>query len=331
LIFALLQQRQHGTPLILGLLSITIASDSLQGDAWQLGVGCFTDAAYTEPCDDWVIGNNWNSLQHSRMLETLATTTDNKHWTAYFTNPLREVAQRPNSANPVQFNPSEYYQLFIENLGISENLYGSASLGQPYFVINGAPYPPQPAEDLPTLPGVVLASQPDNSFLCAGSTVGWRDCLMSRTTSQAIINLGVGAGLVKPGASGIQSVTIAKDQNDSNVTRAWNISIYCFADAAYTTPCVDWVMPNAWDSNQAFVATEQATSSLDHKFWTAYFTDPMHERNADGTFPLQFNPAYYYQLRIEDVGWPVGAYGSRAKQEPFWVLEGTPAEATTTP
>ena len=168
------------------------------------------------------------------------------------------------------------------------------------------PLPPPPAP-------FVMASQSDESFLCAPD---WRDCYTGGGPEK-IINLGQGSGL---GNGTIQSVTIAKDETSPFVSQPWIIYLRCYVDAGYTQACPDWLAPNNWNAHQTFVVGEIATSTTDNKHWTAYFTDPSHEQNFDGSFPVRFNAAYYYRLIINDNGWNIGAYGTAT--EPYWVLTG---------
>jgi hypothetical protein len=116
------------------------------------------------------------------------------------------------------------------------------------------------------------------------------------------------------------SVTIAKDETSPNVAFPWNITILCHTNTAHTINCPDWVTPNVFNSNQTHLIREQATSTPDNKYWTAYFTNPAKESNFNGSHPVVFNPAYYYQLVISDGGIPVGVYGTPT--EPYWVLTG---------
>lgn len=159
----------------------------------------------------------------------------------------------------------------------------------------------------------IIAQQNDESNLC---TPDWHTCFTDGS-SQRIIQLGQGSAL---GDGSILSVTIAKDETSPFVSNPWIISILCYTDAVRTQTCPDWVTPNSWNGFQTHLITEFATTTTDNKYWTAYFTDPTHETNADGSFPVTFSPAYYYDLAINDNGWNIGAYGSQT--EPFWVLHG---------
>lgn len=183
-----------------------------------------------------------------------------------------------------------------------------------------------------------MASQPDESFLCPNTFAddgtdeyGWRECFMDPPDGapEVHIPLGKGSGL---GGGTIHSVTVALDTSalagpwakyhDMFVSGPWLIFIHCYTDAAYTQTCPDWIAPNSWNSSQMYLLSERMlTHSDDEKYWTAYFDyDSSHGTNFDNSFPVRFNPEYYYQLIINDNGWPVGAYGSAT--EPYWVLIG---------
>jgi len=122
------------------------------------------------------------------------------------------------------------------------------------------------------------------------------------------------------GAGSILSVTIARDESWQDVAAPWRISILCYTDTAHTQTCPNWIAPNSWNSGQTYLITEQATTTDDGKYWTAYFTNPARESNFGGSHPVVFNPAYYYDLVINDNFWEIGAYGSAT--EPYWVLTG---------
>lgn len=158
-----------------------------------------------------------------------------------------------------------------------------------------------------------MASQPDESTFCDPD---WRDCYTGGS-AQRVIDLGQGAAL---GQGTLLSATIAKDPASPFASNPWLISILCYTDAAHTTTCPDWIQPNTYNSHTSYRVVEQATSTIDNKYWTAYFTNPSQEANFNGTSPVKFNPAYYYTLVINDNGWEIGAYGSAT--EPYWVLTG---------
>jgi hypothetical protein len=180
---------------------------------------------------------------------------------------------------------------------------------QATFVVTVDPpaAPPEPVE-------VIIASQQDESTLCAPD---WRQCYTGGILGERIIDLGKGSDL---GSASILSVTIAKDETSPFVANSWIAYIYCYTDAAHTQFCPDWVEPNSWNASQTHIIAEHATTTLDNKHWTAYFTDPNHESNFDGSHPVTFKPEYYYTLHINDNGWDIGAYGSAT--EPYWVLKG---------
>lgn len=172
------------------------------------------------------------------------------------------------------------------------------------FVITVLPPAPVP---------VVIASQDDESFKCE---VEWRSCY-TNGDSQFTIDIGKGSDL---GTASILSVTIAKDETSPDVAHAWIATLECYTDAAHTSQCSDWIEPNSWNSSQTHLVTESATTTVDNKHWTAYFTDPLHESNFNGSHPVVFNPDYYYALVINDNGWPIKVYGT--PEEPYWVLRG---------
>lgn len=179
---------------------------------------------------------------------------------------------------------------------------------------------PEPQEPAP----YVMASQPDESYLCQFS---WRLCFIgdpNYATQSRAINLGRGEDL---GGGTLTSVTIARDESDPNTPLGlWKIRIKCFTDAAYSSACTDWVAPAASPSNlshgQGELVEFAATPSDAGKHWTAFFTDASRNSNADGTAPVAFTPGYYYQLVIDDNDWDVGAWGSESLAEPYWVITG---------
>ena len=170
--------------------------------------------------------------------------------------------------------------------------------------------------NLPPGTPFVIASQPDESFLCQND---WNDCFAS--SSQKVIPLGSGV-ILQHGSSTIKSLTIAKDEMSPYVSQQWTASIVCYTDAAYTTLCPDWTAPTPWNGNVGYYMTENTLTTTDNKHWTADFTDNTHELNADGSSPMRFKTNYYYQLVINDNGWIIGAYGSDILKQPYWVLMG---------
>jgi hypothetical protein len=158
---------------------------------------------------------------------------------------------------------------------------------------------------LPSFTPFTMATQSDDSFLCAPD---WRACFTGGN-SLVSVNLGLGSSL---GNGSLKSVTIAKDASSPLVGHPWIIDIWCFTDSAYTTLCPDWVQPNAYNVGASYYVTEFANASSDNKYWTADFTNPAHEANIDGSLPVVFKPNYYYQLRVNDNGWNSGAWGSAA-------------------
>ncbi len=167
----------------------------------------------------------------------------------------------------------------------------------------------------PSFTPFTMATQPDESFLCVSN---WRNCFTSGL-SYTQINLGLGSTL---GNGSLKSVTIAKDPASPFVNQNWIVEIWCFTNSSYTATCNDWVQHNAWNGQSGHFVTEFANSTTDNKHWTADFTNPSHEANFDGTTPVTFRPEYYYQLRISDNGWAIGAFGSESLSTPYYLITG---------
>jgi len=189
----------------------------------------------------------------------------------------------------------------------------------------------------------IMASQLDDSHFCpfaVGVNVGWRECFLGSTEEAwTKINLGKGSAL---GSGTIHSVTVALDPSSLReyseelygyfFKGSWIIYLYCFTDDTYSEDklCPDWIAGNAWNAGLHYLLGEWATST-DNKYWTSTFDNaPAHGTNFDGSFPVRFNPNYYYQLRINDNGWPVSAYGSQTLRELYWILRGIKDEPTCT-
>ncbi|MES2006744.1 MAG: HYR domain-containing protein [Patescibacteria group bacterium] len=170
---------------------------------------------------------------------------------------------------------------------------GNVAAGTSFDVVVSVP-PPVP---------FTMTSQSDESFLCSPD---WSNCFTGGS-GQASIHLGLGSTF---GTGTILSATIAKDENSPFVSQPWIIQFECFTDASYTVHCSDWVQGNSWNGFRTYLVSESATSTTDNKHWTAYFTDPSHEANNDGSTPVLFKPDYYYQININDNGWNIGAYGT---------------------
>jgi len=161
-----------------------------------------------------------------------------------------------------------------------------------------------------------MASQPDESFLCSPD---WENCFTGGA-GQASIKLGLGSTL---GTGTLLSITIAKDENSPFASQPWILQLQCFTDPAYTISCPDWVQGKSWNAGRTDLVSEFATSTADNKHWTAYFTDPSHEANSNGSSPVIFNPGYYYQLNINDNGWNIGAYGTTTPAAlPYYQITG---------
>ncbi len=162
------------------------------------------------------------------------------------------------------------------------------------------------------------ASQTDESYLCDNTTSFNAGCYAGGDTQTYDLST---AGL-QGGA--LQSVTIALDHTYAGLlpANAWNVTISCFTDIAYTTACTDWVASSPfWNLTNSFVS-ERATTTTDGVHWTAYFTNPQHEANFNGTSPVTFNPAYYYRISLYDYEIPIPAYGSLSQGKPYFILTG---------
>jgi hypothetical protein len=121
--------------------SVTIAKDEthpLVSLPWVVTLECYVDAAHTQVCPDWITPNSWNGQQTSVMAEFTNSSTDNKHWTADFTDPSHSTSYDDGSS-PVAFNPDYYYALLINDDGWHIGAYGSAT--QPYWVVTGMTKP----------------------------------------------------------------------------------------------------------------------------------------------------------------------------------------------
>jgi hypothetical protein len=161
-----------------------------------------------------------------------------------------------------------------------------------------------------------MATQSDESFLCSPD---WENCF---TEGFGFINIPLGLGS-NMGTGTLLSVTIAKDENSPFVSNPWIIQFECFTDAGYTTHCPDWVQGNSWNGFRPYLISESATTTADNKHWSAYFLNPSHETNSDGSLPIVFRPEYYYRLIINDNGWNIGAYGTTTPQVlPYYVING---------
>ncbi len=175
---------------------------------------------------------------------------------------------------------------------------------------------------------LVVASQPDESFLCDL----WDFCptvdnpLLSFTTDfgpTAIINLGSGAGL----QGGLKSITISTaTSTDPSASDPWRLNLFCFSDPAYSVSCTDWVESNEHNSHQNNFVFEDVTTSVDvdsmHRHWTADFIGPADNSNFDGSSPVVFNPSYYYQLVIDDNGFDGAVWGSQSLSEAYFSITG---------
>lgn len=165
------------------------------------------------------------------------------------------------------------------------------------------PAPPSP---------YTMASQPVESYLCGATTRTWRGCDDDLTFSFTdtvgggvkTIDLGIGSTM---GTGTLTSVTIARDlvgttEESLGGFHPWGITIQCYNDAAYTSPCGDWS-----------AITDDSNDTSDGTYWTANFS----------AFNRTFIQTRYYRMVINDTGWDVGGvFGSQALQEPYWVITG---------
>jgi hypothetical protein len=120
------------------LKSVTIAKDETSpfvSQPWIIQFECFTDASYSTHCTDWLQPNANNGNVSYVAAEFTTATTDNKFWTADFTDPSHE--SNFGGTSPVVFKQNYYYRLIINDNGWGIGAYGSQSLGLPYYAING--------------------------------------------------------------------------------------------------------------------------------------------------------------------------------------------------
>ena len=104
------------------LQSVVIAKDAQNSteenqqffNPWDITISCFTDSAHTNPCSDW-----------DPMTDDANEQSDGKYWTADFSSASR------------MFNQNAYYLMTIDDTGWEAAVYGSESLRQPYWIING--------------------------------------------------------------------------------------------------------------------------------------------------------------------------------------------------
>lgn len=172
----------------------------------------------------------------------------------------------------------------------------------------------------------VIASQEDESHVCSDEFWGgWRNCYVGPEESVYTTDLGTGL------SGALDSLTLSKDRKDGslNLFHSYLITIECFTDGTYATPCTDWVMPDAGNGNRsdAVMQTTFSVPSGDGIHWVAYFVNnesrhlvATFPKDFNGNTPVMFNPAYYYRLNIDDRGWPSATNGSAT--DPYWVLRG---------
>ncbi len=183
---------------------------------------------------------------------------------------------------------------------------------------------PPVVEELPVhIPSLVtIASQEDESQLCDDPEWGgWLNCYVD--TETGIFTTDLGSGL----SGAVDSLTISKDRNSPyNVFHPYLITIECFVDGNYATPCLKWVTPGVATGNRDDALVQKASETSDGRYMTAYFryiegrnTGILYPKDASGNVPVYFDPAHYYRLSINDLGWSTGVYGSAT--EPYWVLK----------
>lgn len=161
--------------------------------------------------------------------------------------------------------------------------------------------PPPPAP-------YTMASQDDDSYLCGVENASWAFCDATGTFAftdqiggdEATIGLGAGSAM---GTGTLQSVTIAKDPayGEINAAHPYSITITCYTDAGLSSACPDWSTIN-----------DLANQSSDGVYWVADFS----------ALNRTFNPAYFYELVINDTGWATPVYGSEELHEAYWVITG---------
>ncbi len=163
------------------------------------------------------------------------------------------------------------------------------------------PPPPPPAP-------YTMAAQSDQSYLCGVENTSWAFCDAGATFAftdtiggeVATIDLGAGSNM---GTGTLQTVTIAKDPTyaEINSSHAYSITINCYSDSGLSSACPDWSS-----------ITDPANESTDGTYWVADFS----------ALSRTFNPAYFYQMVINDSGWPTPVYGSQSLQQAYWVITG---------
>lgn len=251
-----------------------------------------TEAPTIAPHDDIVV-----FLAHA--VDTSATVT--------YTNPT--ATDNVDGAVSVSCTPASGSTFTIGSTTVTCSATDAASnLAQSTFVVGVYAFVPQP---------VVLASQPDETYLCGPD---WASCSPTggfTTDSIGSSVLNIDPAHLQDGA--LQNVTIALDPTYASVTNPWIVSILCYTDAAHTQTCPDWVAGTVQNGNRTYLITEAADVTTDNTHWTADFANTA---NFNGNSPVVFNPAYFYQLRIDDNGWTIPAYGSQSLMQPYWIMNG---------
>lgn len=117
------------------LHSVTVASDSSE---WIAQVRCYTDSAYASLCPDWVTSQIWNGFTTYQTADFANVSAGGNRWTALFTEPVNH--KNSDGSHPVVFRPEYYYQLVIDDDGLTNGAYGSPTT--PFFILYGlAPTP----------------------------------------------------------------------------------------------------------------------------------------------------------------------------------------------
>ncbi len=186
----------------------------------------------------------------------------------------------------------------------ASDLAGNAA-SSTFSVIVTQELPPPP----PPLPSpYTMASQSDESYLCGTENESWAFCDLAGSFAftdtvggeVATIDLGAGSNM---GTGTLQTVTIAKDPTyeEYNLFHPWKITIACYTDSGLNSACPDW-------SNIEHLAN----LSSDNTHWVADFS----------ALNRTFNPAYFYTMTVNDLGWPTPAYGSEDLEEIYWSMVG---------
>ncbi|MBP9711101.1 MAG: hypothetical protein KBD50_02480 [Candidatus Pacebacteria bacterium] len=217
------------------ILSVTIAKDpssSVVSQPWIISILCYTDSAYTQTCPDWVRPNSWNGQQTYLIAEFATSTSDNKYWTAYFTDTTREAGF--DGSFPVRFNSGYYYQLLINDNSWNIGAYGSSG-GELYWVLRGIKDEPACSEQCYSnvlfLPGL------KGSVLKIGADTVWPPTILSNDIQQL--------ALTENGES-VHAVQV-----DGIINTFYNVPIYrdlsVFMDSLVTGGTINAWAPLSYD------------------------------------------------------------------------------------